>query len=190
MGLTALYTAQVWSHLFHGPLMKQFGLFCALLLAVATTAHAQEGIGFSEITVAPEATDWETRTARLTHAHLIELSARVIVAGKPERRVDLVRTQTGTVGCLVEGRKACASLRGIGLADLPVDRLLDFLMALTAEGQHARTLPGASVCWALPEQEKTTPIQASLKETGMSTTPRRGEGFILERPGNMASSTP
>jgi hypothetical protein len=162
------------------PMMKHSRWATLLLMGLATHAGAQTGVGFTEMSMAPVAKDWEARSERLHHAQVIELRARVTVNGKSDRWIELVHTTSGTVGCLVVDRKPCEPLRQLGLVDVPVDRLLNFLVAQSPQGPQPQALPGAPMCWALPNQQREKDVQATFSD--WSFNPEAG----MPMPGGIA----
>lgn len=139
-------------------------LVALLLAGEATDLKAQEDIGVSEVSLAPVVQDWDERSRRISQATWIKLRARVTTAGKPDRWVELVHTSSGTGGCLIDGDKPCEPLRQLGLVEVPVDRLLNFLMAQSPSGQQECALPGPPMCWLLPDHEKVASTQATFSE--------------------------
>lgn len=113
-------------------LMKYHLTLCASLVIMCTApppALAADAIGFSAIHAPPAAGSWAERLALFKDADLIEITVRVNGNRSPAQIVELTRTPLATVGCVITPQAGCSSLRPLGLEDIPVDLLLDLLVA-------------------------------------------------------------
>lgn len=133
--------------------MKRSIMLCGLLLSThwvvpIAAAQSSEGMVFSEIHAPPAARDWRERTYWLENATVIEMRVLARTKGSPDRMVELTRTSTATVGCLVSPADSCRPLRELGLGGVPVDLLLDLLVAnVPAASPATLDVPGS---WRMP----------------------------------------
>lgn len=137
-----------------------------ITLALATTllplsAQAQRcPMGFTEMTRAPEARNWQERDTQLLGAKAITLTALVHPKGKNAQRVEFVRSQAGTVACVRHQDGSCSNLVGLGFQNLNIGLMLDLLLGRVAPGDRPEAVNGAGGHWALPAEATTEGTQA------------------------------